>query len=149
MIGRSVVSAAVLTLVLSLQACGDSTGVDQEGLWLGDWVQVNFLSVDDGGAWDQDIPGGIGFVASISESQWVETDDDGAGCAITFEYSVGGDLRFSKTAVGLGSGCPAIPIEILPPETGRLEFSNGGDVMIEWFDLQPGDDIEAFKWVRR
>ncbi|MDX1744485.1 MAG: hypothetical protein R3324_00990 [Halobacteriales archaeon] len=136
--------------VLGFAACGgEVTGPNNAGPWLGDWVQVNFLAVDDGGVWDDDIPSGIGFVASISETQWRETDEDGAGCSVTFRYSVNAAHQHSKEPVALGPNCPMIPIEELPPETGRLEFLDDGDTMIEWFDLLPGDEIQAFKWRRR
>jgi hypothetical protein len=49
---------------------------------MGDWIQVNFLSDDDNGIWDEDDLTGIGFVAKITENKWIEIDEDGSGCSL-------------------------------------------------------------------
>ncbi|MGH7461026.1 MAG: hypothetical protein ACREMA_08355 [Longimicrobiales bacterium] len=45
--------------------------------------------------------------------------------------------------------CPAgLPLARLN-DSDRLELTNDGRFMIEWFVRQPGDDIVAFKFMRR
>ncbi len=149
MSARSSFLPVVLAFVLSLSACGDSVLESNSGAWNGSWVQVNFLAVDDRGIWDADDLSGIGFVQNITETEWVLTDGYGSGCAITFSYSVDSNNRFSRRAIRAGSRCPAgFPLASLN-DSGRLEFSDGGRFMIEHYNLQPGDDILAFKFVRR
>jgi hypothetical protein len=139
----------VATLLILLGSCGsDSITGSGNGAWIGDWIQVNFLTVDDLGVWDADDPSGIGFVARVTQNTWVLTDDYGNGCAVTMSYSVSGNLRFTRQATSLGPGCPDVPLALWQ-ESGTLEFSEGDQVMIERFDLQSGDDIVAYKWVRQ
>ena len=143
--------ATVLSAAILLGAgCGiaDDEGTDNVGPWIGDWVQVNFLSDDDNGVWDEDDLSGIGFVATITEQKWIETDDYGSGCSVTFSYSVDRNNNYSRTVTRVEDDCPFL----LPggwTETGRLEFSDNNRFMIEHFDPMPGDDLLAFKWVRR
>jgi len=87
-------------------------------------------------------------VADVSESEWTLTDEDGTGCALTLSYTVDGNNRFTRQAIRAGSNCPALPLGQLH-DSGRLEFSSNNTVMTEWFDVQPGDDIAAFRWVKR
>ncbi len=143
----------IFAIALLSAISGCDTGVadlegDFPGPWVGDWVQVNFLAIDDNGVWDQDDPRGIGFVASVTPSEWTLTDDFGDGCAIRMSYSVDSSNRFRRTLVGTSGTCPTFPPN-LPDETGTFEFSQNDSVMIEWFDLLPGDEISAFKFVRR
>jgi len=140
-------------LILSLAACGGGGGsssggsTNNIGPWNGNWIQVNFLATDDNGIWDQDDLSGIGFVAKITESEWIETDDFGDGCTVTFSYSVDTNNNYSKQAESKNGQCPVnLPLGL--KETGRLEFLEGDKFMIEHFDLQPGDTIAAFKWMR-
>jgi len=106
------------------------------------------LTDSDNGVWDQDDPNGIGFVAKITESEWIETDDFGVGCAVTFSYSVDSNNKYSKKAKSKGDKCPfSLSLELLIG-TGRLEFSNGNNAMIEYFDVMPGDTLTAFKWMK-
>jgi Fibronectin type III domain len=143
-------------VAISISACGGGGGGDaaggggsrNSGPWNGDWIQVNFLSLDDNGVWSSDDPSGIGFVAEITETGWVETDDFGNGCSVTYSYSVDSNNKFSKKATSKGDNCPTLSLELYD-ETGRLEFSGDNNYMIEYFDLVPGDDIVAFKWKRQ
>ncbi|HZD04855.1 MAG TPA: hypothetical protein VE173_08050 [Longimicrobiales bacterium] len=138
-----------VALTLCVSACGGTEPEGNMGPWVGDWVQVNFLSIDDHGMWDEDDLSGIGFVMEITETQWTDTDDHGDGCSVTYSYSVSDGNRYSRKPTGVGSRCP-FPLEALPsPETGRLEFSGDNRFMIQWFDPIPGDEIVAFKFVRR
>jgi hypothetical protein len=134
-------------LAVLFAACGDSVTGNNDGPWIGNWVQVNFLATDDGGVWDEDDLSGIGFVAAVTETEWTLTDEYGGGCSITMSYTVTGN-RFSRQAIRAGERCPALPLHLLN-ESGRLEFSDDRTFMIEHFDLQTGDEIAAFKWVRR
>ncbi|MGH7466573.1 MAG: hypothetical protein ACRENP_01160 [Longimicrobiales bacterium] len=146
---RSQSLAVVTTAVLLLAGCEESVLESNAGQWNGNWIQVNFLAIDDRGVWDQDDLSGIGFVQSITETEWVLTDEYGGGCAITFSYSVAGNNRFSRRAIRAGSRCPpGLPLALLN-DSGRLEFSGGGRFMIEHYDPKPGDEIAAFKFVRR
>jgi hypothetical protein len=116
--------------------------------WIGEWVQVNFLTIYDDGVWGEDILSGIGFVAKIRATKWKETDEHGEGCAVTFSYTLNNEKVYSKQAIKLGERCPPLPLPLLY-ETGKLEFSKNNLFMFEYFDLQPGDEIAAFKWRRR
>lgn len=118
---------------------GTRATYDASTLCLGDWVQVNFLGTDDNGDvenWDADStdPEGIGFVVSISGSQWVERDEYGEGEAVVYSYTITGN-RFTLNSEGY-------------TETGWLEFPDE-DTMIEWWDYY-GDpnELVAFKWKR-
>jgi hypothetical protein len=80
---------------------------------------------------------------------WSLTDEHGAGCAITFSYSVTSGNRFARQAIRAGNRCPAgLPLAALN-DSGRLEFSSDGRFMTEYYDLEAGDEIVAFKFVRR
>lgn len=137
-----------LVLILALGACQDSPLEGSTGSFIGNWLQVNFLAIDDRGVWDADDLSGIGFAQSISDTEWVLTDT-ATGCAITFSYSVTGNNRFTRRAIRAGNRCPAgFPLARWN-DSGRLQFSEGGRFMFEYYDLQPGDDIVAFKFVRR
>ncbi len=148
---------ALLLMLVLLGACGGGggsgsdeggDGSNNNGPWLGSWIQVNFLTADDNGVFEFDDLSGIGFTAKITESEWVETDDFGNGCAVTFSYSVDSNNKHSKRAVSKNDLCPVnLPLSLLK-DSGRLEFSADNKFMIEYFDLQPGDDILAFKWMR-
>lgn len=116
--------------------------------WIGNWVQVNFLLIDDNGVWDEDDLSGIGFVSRITETEWIETDGFGHGCSVIFVYSVDTNYRYSKKAIDKSSNCPAFPLSLLD-DAGRLEFSADHQFMIQYFGLGPGDDIVAFKWMRQ
>lgn len=148
-LGRWWLAIAVMMSVC-ITACDSSEddSSDNVGSWLGNWVQVNFLSDDDNGVWDEDDLSGIGFVATITEQEWIETDEYGDGCSITFSYSVDRDNNYSKTATSKSERCPS-SLPVGWTETGRLEFPNNNKFMIEHFDLLPGDDLLAFKWMRQ
>ncbi|MDB4303397.1 LamG domain-containing protein [Desulfosarcina sp.] len=115
---------------------------------VGNWIQVNFLGDDDNGVWDQDSTTGIGFVAKITENEWIETDQYGEGCSVTFSYSVDNNNRYFKVATSVSDKCP-FPVNAFLNESGRLEFTDGNNIMIEHFDVQPGDTLFAFKWRRQ
>jgi hypothetical protein len=130
-------------------SCSDTVAPGgNDGPWIGNWVQVNFLAVDDNGVWDADDLSGIGFVATVTPTEWIITDDFGAGCALTESYTVDVQNRFTRQVTHANSSCGALPPGPLQ-ESGRLEFSSDNRFMIEWFDVQPGDDIAAYKWVRQ
>jgi hypothetical protein len=63
-------------------------------------------------------------------------------------YSLDSSNRFSRQAIRANSKCGPVSLELLK-DSGRLEFSSNNTVMVEWFDVQAGDNIAAFKWVRR
>lgn len=122
----------------------------QPGPWTGDWRQVNFLSVDDNGQWDEDNPDGIGFVATIDENLWLEEDEKGVdGCRVSYTYMIDDQNRYSKVATGVGTFCPN-GYQLGPhlSGTGLLEFQDGGNTMNEYYDRIPGDGIAAFRWRR-
>lgn len=138
----------------------DTTGTTP---WVGNWVQVNFLSDDDGGVWDADDESseGIGFVVTVTETQWIETDNFGnsGGCTVTYNLSVESNNRYLKVPAAVGQNCPFTLDQLLFlhnifPETGILEFSDGNSFMIDNFDFNPLDDdpdccLVAFKYRRQ
>jgi len=146
---RWLTTLAAGVLVLQVPACGESVLETNSGPWIAGWIQVNFLATDDGGVWDADDLTGIGFEQSITESDWVLTDDFGNGCALTFSYTMRNGNRFSRQAIRAGSRCPQGLSLSSFSDSGRFEFSTDGRFMIEWYDLQPGDEIVAFKFIRR
>lgn len=113
--------------------------------WVDNWLLVNFLSTDETEFSDDDDLSGIGFTAIITETTWTEIDE--SGCTVDYALSVDSNLRHTKTATSV-NGCP-FGNDVLPllNETGRLEFE--GDFMNEYWDLQPGDDLAAFRWFRQ
>jgi len=117
--------------------------------WIGNWLQINFLTLDDNGVWDDDDPSGIGLSAVVSEDQWVETDYDN-GCEITYSYTIDKDLNCLKKGVAVSKTCDFFGINPrLLDESGHLQFGKNNNIMIDYFDPQPGDDIVAFKWMRK
>ena len=124
---------------------GPPVQIDPGMPWVGNWLLVNFLSTDETQFSDDDDLSGIGFTAIVTETTWREIDE--SGCTIDYALSVDANLRHTKTATSV-SGCPfgndALP---LLNETGRLAFE--GDFMNEYWDLQPGDDLAAFRWFRQ
>jgi hypothetical protein len=138
----------VIAVALLFTGCGDDVTGSGAGPWNGDWVLVNFLATDDQGVWDEDDPGGIGFIAVVTDAEWTLIDDFGRGCAVTMTYSVDRNRRFSRQAIRAGSKCPSLPLSQLN-DSGRLEFSAGDRLMTEYFDLQPGDEIAAYRWARQ
>jgi hypothetical protein len=132
--------------------------------WVGNWVQVNFLSDDDNGVWDEDdkSPEGIGFVALVTQTQWIDKDNYGlpGGCAVTYDLSVDANKRYLKTPTAV-EHCPFTLDQLLflhsiDPETGQLEFADGNRFMIDSFDPSPYDDVNdpecclvAFKYRRQ
>ena len=148
--------AILAVAVASMPGCGggnaggDEDNEDQTnnwGPWIGNWIQVNFLGDDDNDVWDQDDPTGIGFVAKITENEWFETDDYGDGCTVTYSYSVDTNNRYSKHATSVTDNCP-FPLSGFLDESGTLEFSEGNRFMFDYFDLEPGNTLVAFKWMR-
>lgn len=143
---RFVVLVLSISLVTLSGGCRDSDSDDDGGgdaaaLCIGDWVQVNFLGTDEDGnveEWDDDStdPEGIGFVASISATEWAERDEYGYGEEVVFSYTINGD-RFVKSIGGY-------------TDTGRLEFPDE-NTMIEWWDYPAGapEELIAFKWKRQ
>jgi len=128
-----------LAVVLGLTGCGGGSNSAQSlnPNVLGHWTQVNFLADDDNGVWGPDDYSGIGFVLDVTNTTWTETDDYGHGASVAFTYSINNSNRYVKDATYHG---------VRIHETGRLVFD--GNVMIEYFDPQPGDTIVAFKWVK-
>lgn len=148
-LNRGFVTMALGLTLISCSSGSDSFGPNP-GPWVGNWVQVNFLSIDDGGVWDEDDLTGIGFVADITETEWRETDEYGGGCSVLFSYSVGSGNKHRKRPQSVGAACPSgFSVDQFPDETGRLEFSADNRFMTEYYDLLPGDEITAFKWMRR
>ena len=130
----------------------DCDGVDSvcQQLWIGDWIQVNFLGTDESGYpedWGSDDPTGIGFVANVSKDEWIERDEYGNGCAVVYAYTVNGD-RYSMK--GKSTTCPYFGDVTEYTDAGRLEFLDN-NTMILWYDYPPGapDEIIAFKWKRK
>jgi len=117
--------------------------------WIGNWLQINFLSLDDNGVWCGDDPGGIGLSAVVSENKWIETDYNN-GCALTYSFTIDKDLNYQKKGVAISKDCDFYGINpMLLDESGKLEFYDNNSIMINFFDMQPGDDIVAFKWMRQ
>jgi hypothetical protein len=117
---------------------------------IGNWTLVNFLATDDNGVWGEDNLDGIGVVASISETQWVETNTAfDVGCTVTLDYSVDGNGRYSKIFKSFNDKC-GFPVDPTGRRlTGVLEFTDGGNFMNDYFDLQPGDTLAAWRYIRR
>jgi hypothetical protein len=128
---------------------GESTGSDTStggnSKVIGNWVLINFLPDDTNGEWEEDDTSGIGFTLVVTDTTWVEQDQN-SSCKDTFSYSVGSDLKYKKIFVSSSGSCPYTK---LPNETGHLEFQDDGKIMIEYFDLLPGDEILAFKWMKQ
>lgn len=122
---------------------------------------MNFLADTDNGVWGQDDPSGIGFVARITDSEWIETDNFGnaGGCTVTYALTVGSNNRYLKVPTSVGANCGFTLNQLLVlhdifPDTGMLEFSDGNNSMIDYFDFNPFDDdpdccIIAFKYRRQ
>lgn len=121
------------------------TQTDPSKPWIGNWLLINFLADDENGVWSSDDAQGIGMTAVISDNQWVEKDENN-GCAVTFSYAMSSNSKYNKRVVSIGDGCG---FSQFWSETGRLVFSDGNNIMIEYFDLLPGDSIIAFKWMRQ
>ena len=147
--------AALIVVLFLAGGCGDGlpTAPSESGTstsagpWIGEWTQVNFLSVDDRGTWGADDPSGIGFVQTITASSWTLVDELGRGCAVSFSYTVSADRRFSRRFTGAAGPCPG-GVDAFN-DSGRFDFSDGDRTMIEVYDQRPGDDIVAFRWSRR
>lgn len=136
------ISGILATVLALLAGCGEGpVGEDTTNprAWVGSWVQVNFLGADDNGVWGEDDMTGVGFTAEITDTTWTEKDGDGHWA--TYAFHVSGGNRYSKV-FKKGN----IPSE---NSTGRLELSSDSLFMIEYFDLAPGDDLVAFKWMRQ
>ncbi len=112
---------------------------------IGNWILINFLPDDTDGEWDEDDTSGIGFTLVVTETTWEEQDMN-SSCKEINSYSLGSDLKFKKKFLSVSGSCPFTK---LPDETGYLEFQDDGNIMIEHFDLLPGDEILAFKWMRQ
>jgi len=84
--------------------------------------------------------------AEITESEWKEIDS--GDCAVTFSYSVDGNNRISKTAKSITAECGNFPLSAFN-ESGQLEFANADSLMDEHFDIQTGDTLLAFRWMRQ
>ena len=121
------------------------TQTDPSKPWIGNWLLINFLSDDDNGVWSSDDTQGIGMTAVISDNQWVEKDENN-GCAVSYSYSMSANLKYNKQVVTIGDGCG---FSQYWSESGRLVFSDDNNIMIDYFDLLPGDSIIAFKWLRQ
>jgi hypothetical protein len=120
-----------------------SNGVNSKAI--GSWILINFLPDDTGGEWDEDDTSGIGFTLVVTDKTWEEQDMN-SSCKEINSYSLGSDLKFKKKFLSTSGSCPFTK---LPDETGHLEFQDGGKIMIEYFDLLPGDEILAFKWMKQ
>ncbi len=121
----------------------DTSGVDSRAK--GSWILINFLPDDTDGDWGEDDTSGIGFTLVVTDSTWEEQDMN-SSCKEINSYSLGSDLKFKKKFQSTSGSCP---FTTLPDETGHLEFQDGGNIMIEHFDLLPGDEILAFKWMKQ
>lgn len=115
----------------------------------GSWVLINFLGDDDNGTWDSDNSEGIGMTATVSGSAWIEKNDDDE-CEVTYSISVDTSLRYSRQYTHVSSSCDFSLADIgMIRETGRLEFSENNTIMIDYFDVEPGDTLIAFKWMKK
>jgi hypothetical protein len=153
---------SVLIISLFMFGCGGGGGggggddnsqtPDSEGPWIGNWVQVNFLGTDENGnveEWDSDStnPKGIGFVADVSESEWVQRDDYGDGCTTICSLTVYGDQYSMR---GKSTTC-SFPYDFTEyTKSGYFEFPDD-NTMIQWNEYTPGvpNKIVAFKWKRK
>ncbi|NOY84229.1 MAG: hypothetical protein GXO96_05305 [Nitrospirae bacterium] len=138
-------------VVLALTACGsgDDNGAgatNNNGPWLGKWVLVNFLASDDNGNWGRDVNSGIGTKVEITETEWKEIDRN--RCEVTFSYGVKSDFSISKTATAITSECGNVPLSNFT-ETGRLQFANNDMIMEDHFDVQAGDTLLAWRYLRQ
>lgn len=139
--------AFLLTLALAGLGCdGNESDANNVGPWLGNWLLVNFLTDDDDGVWEEDEPSGIGLVSSVTEDEWVLSDDNGGPCSVAFSYSVDRDRRYSRRVTGKTGGCDPDSFPVGMTERGRLEFSEDEDYMFEYF--AEGGSLLAFKWQR-
>ncbi len=137
--------------IITLTACGsggdDGAGAtNTNGPWLGKWVLVNSLGLDDNGDWGRDRNSGIGTKVEITEAEWKEIDRN--GCEVTFSYGVDGNNRIRKTATNITSECGNVPLANFN-ETGRLEFADNNTIMEDHFDVQAGDTLLAWRYLRQ
>lgn len=136
--------------ILALTACGGSDdgagATNNNGPWLGKWILVNFLASDDNGDWEPDRNSGIGTKVEITETEWKEIDRN--GCEVTFTYGVDGSNRITKTATSITPECGNIPLRNFN-ESGRLEFANDNNIMEDHFDVQAGDTLLAWRYLRQ
>ena len=120
----------------------------ESGSLIGNWLLINFLSLDDDGVWCGDDPSGIGMSAVVSEKQWVQTDYNN-GCKITYSFTIDKDLKYKRQGIDISKACDFYGINpSLLDESGHLQVYDNS-IMIDYFDMQPGDDIVAFKWMRQ
>jgi hypothetical protein len=115
------------------------------GQWKGNWLLINFLSDEDNGVWDEDDTTGIGESLVVTDTTWTEYDNNST-CSVTYSYSVNNNLEFVNKFVSATGDCG---FEKTVDETGHLEFSDDNTIMIQYWDLVPGDEIYAFKWMRK
>ena len=141
-----------MLIIFFFKACGDTNCVDSEGggcdPCLGTWLLINFLTDDDKGVWDEDDMTGIGMTAVIRDTEWIQKDYD--GCEVTYSYSVDENSSYTRQGVDIGILCD---FHFMNPkllvETGYLEFTGDNNIMIDYFDIEPGDTILAFKWMKQ
>jgi len=132
-----------------------NTGSDSSGNTkvLGSWVLVNDLGSDDNGVWGEDDPTGIGEELEVTATSWKERNVGGGlfspDCEVTSTYTIGGDLRYSLKTQSATPGCGQ-PENLLWmfDETGRIEFE-GDNIMMTFFDVNPGDTLLAYRWMRK
>ncbi len=115
------------------------------GQWKGNWLLINFLSDEDNGVWDEDDTTGIGMSLVVTDKTWTEYDNN-SNCSVAYSYSVNNALKFNNIFVSATGACG---FKKTVDETGYLEFSDGNTIMIQYWDLVPGDEIYAFKWMRQ
>ena len=122
-----------------------------KAIWIGNWLPVNFMTTDDNGVFHPpDITSGLGFIAEITADEWKETYTDGQYCTDVFSYAVDNNNNYSMK--GTSTTCTSPPNRLALLQlgvTGRLEFQDNNNTMIQYIDPNGYDTIVAFKWIRK
>jgi len=123
-----------------------------KAIWIGNWLPVNFMTTDDKGVFHPpDITSGLGFIAEITADEWKETYTDGQYCTDVFSYAVDNNNN-NYSMKGTSTTCTSPPNRLALLQlgvTGRLEFQDNNNTMIQYIDPNGYDTIVAFKWIRK
>ena len=84
---------------------------------------------------------------------WIQTDKKGFGCTVHLAYSVDSHYNHYRVTRSTSGDCSERVHRIFD-RSGRLEFSDDNNVMIEYYDPVIIDSenrgiIIAFKWQRQ